>query len=304
MDIWQKPKSPLGYHSNDNEIDSYGVNHSGFSTGDEVHYQVARIRRENELIEQLKKQGVTNLPQYGTNFWGNPENNYGFGTSHIEENIEKRKQAAAQNNNLLPSYNGRGRSYNIQQNPYRLNHVEDEINYSLYGEGFSKEFIDEMVNNKEYQRALQEYAIPNEGGYVNHPNDPGGETNMGIAKKYHSNEDIRNLTRERANALLYKEVWNWNGINTLPPEVKGFVFDHGIRTSPQNAIKTTHRALEIPSDGTIIGPTTRSRLNNIGNEEFLRRYQNLVKEQDRNRKNYRNFGKGWDNRTNGYHVSY
>lgn len=98
MDIWQKPKSPLGYHSNDNEIDSYGVNHSGFSTSDEVHYQVARIRCENELIEQLKKQGVTNLPQYGTNFWGNPENNYGFGTSHIEENLEKRKQAAAQNN--------------------------------------------------------------------------------------------------------------------------------------------------------------------------------------------------------------
>lgn len=110
-----------------------------------------------------------------------------------------------------------------------------------------------MLSNEDYQRALKEYAIPNEGGYVNNPQDPGEETNMGVAKRYHPNEDIKNLTRERANALLYKEVWNWNGINTLPAEIKGFVFDHGIRTSPQNAIETTHQTLEINPVGDIIG---------------------------------------------------
>ena len=141
-------------------------------------------------------------------------------------------------------------SYKIAQNSkgnIANNAKANQTDYSLYGNDFSKEFIDKMTNDKEYQRALKEYAIPNEGGYVNDPQDPGGETKFGIAKRYHPNEDILNLTRERANAFLYKEIWNWNGINTLPPEIKGFVFDHGIRTSPQNAIETTHRALGITS---------------------------------------------------------
>ncbi len=161
-----------------------------------------------------------------------------------------------------------------------------------------------MENDEDYQKALHEYVIPNEKGYVNNSKDPGGETNMGIAKRYHPNEDIKNLTRERANAILYKEVWNWNGINRLPREIRGFVFDHGVRTSPQNAIETTHRALGINPVGDIIGNTTLNLLQKIDYEEFLYRYQNLVKEQDRNNKNYQYFGTGWNKRTNGYHVTY
>ncbi len=42
MDIWKKYKSPLGYYNNDNQIDSYGVDHSGVSTRDELNYQMAR----------------------------------------------------------------------------------------------------------------------------------------------------------------------------------------------------------------------------------------------------------------------
>ena len=179
-----------------------------------------------------------------------------------------------------------------------------QVDYSLYGDGFSKEFIDQMLNDADYQKALDEYAIPNEKGYVNNIKDPGGETNMGIAKRYHPNEDIKNLTRERANAILYNEVWNWNGINKLPREIRGFVFDHGIRTSPQNAIETTHRALGINPVGDIIGNTTLDLLKNTNYEDFLRKYQDLVREQDRNNKNYRYCGNGWDNRTNGYHATY
>lgn len=198
-------------------------------------------------------------------------------------------------------------SYKVFQNS-RDNMTNDtkanNVNYSLYGDGFSKEFIDKMTNDKEYQRALKEYAIPNEGGYVNDPQDPGGETNMGIAKRYHPNEDIKNLTRERANAFLYKEIWNWNGINTLPPEIKGFVFDHGIRTSPQNAIETTHRALGIDPVGDIIGKNTLGKLEKTNYSEFLQRYKELVREQDKKRSGYGKFGKGWDARTEGYHISY
>ena len=88
MDIWKKYKSPLGYETGNNGIDSYGVNHSGFSLRDEIEYQTARADRENKLIQDYNNQGITgNYPQVGTSFWGNPENNYGFGSSNISSAI-------------------------------------------------------------------------------------------------------------------------------------------------------------------------------------------------------------------------
>ena len=91
MDIWGNHKTALGYETNDGGVDSYGVDHSGFSLRDELEYQFARSKREQELIENHNKQGIAkeNYPQYGTNFWGSsPENNYGFGASNIIQNIQ------------------------------------------------------------------------------------------------------------------------------------------------------------------------------------------------------------------------
>ena len=77
--FYNKYKSALGYEVGANGIDSYGVDHRGFSTRDELEYQNARLARENQLAEGFAKQGIAeeNYPQYATNFWGSsPENNY------------------------------------------------------------------------------------------------------------------------------------------------------------------------------------------------------------------------------------
>ena len=93
MSFYKQYTSPLGYVSNGNSVDTYGVDHSGFTTRDELQYQTARINRENDLMTQMNNQGMTTYPQYGTNFWGtNADNNYGFGTSNISNNIENRQQ--------------------------------------------------------------------------------------------------------------------------------------------------------------------------------------------------------------------
>ena len=94
MSFWQQYKSPLGYtNNNNNQIDSYGVDHSGFNTQDELQYQNARINREKNLMTQMNNQGITTYPQYSTNFWGSSaDNNYGFGTSNIGNNIESMQQ--------------------------------------------------------------------------------------------------------------------------------------------------------------------------------------------------------------------
>ena len=247
------------------------------------------------------------LQQYQNNALGNSNSSLNSGLNN--GSIFSPNNMQSLNLNVSSALYPQQNSFSTYSQPYQLAQnslpnsgsdvASNNIDYSLYGNGFTKEFINEMLNNKEYQR----YAIPNEGGYVNDPQDPGGETKFGISKRYHPNEDIKNLTRERANALLYKEIWNWNGINTLPSEIIGVVFDHGIRTSPQNAIETTHRALGIDPIGDIIGKTTLSRLKNMDYNEFLHKYKELVKEQDKQRSGYGRFGTGWDNRTEGYHIS-
>ena len=89
MDMYPKYKSPFGYETGDNGIDSYGVDHSGFTLRDEIEYQTARDQRESQLMQMYNQQGITdNYPQYTTNFWGNADNNYGFGSSNIKQNIE------------------------------------------------------------------------------------------------------------------------------------------------------------------------------------------------------------------------
>jgi hypothetical protein len=61
-----------------------------------------------------------------------------------------------------------------------------------------------MENN--FEQAFEELMIL-EGGYVNNPNDPGGETNFGISKRSYPDEDIKNLNLERAREIYYKDYW-------------------------------------------------------------------------------------------------
>jgi len=91
MDLWEELKKLTGYKSGNGGVDSYGVDHSGFSTSDELEYQRARLNRENQLAQNFEQMGIAeeNYPQYGIDFWGkSSENNYGFGTSNIKQNVE------------------------------------------------------------------------------------------------------------------------------------------------------------------------------------------------------------------------
>ena len=115
MDMYSKYKSKFGYQIGNNQIDSYGVNHSGFTTQDELEYQYAREKRENELKAQYEAQGITsNFPQYGNNFWGDSANNYGFGMTNIAANIANMK------NNFTPIPVATAMPKNQEQNNIQL----------------------------------------------------------------------------------------------------------------------------------------------------------------------------------------
>lgn len=67
-----------------------------------------------------------------------------------------------------------------------------------------------------------------EGGYVNDPKDPGGETKYGISKRRYPNEDIKNLTIERAKFLYQRDYWNSHHCDSLPWAEALLVFDTSV----------------------------------------------------------------------------
>ena len=67
-----------------------------------------------------------------------------------------------------------------------------------------------------------------EGGYVNDPQDPGGETKYGISKRRYPSEDIANLTLERAKFLYQRDYWNPHHCDALPWGEALLVFDTAV----------------------------------------------------------------------------
>ena len=384
--IYRNSSSPFGYDvGEEDRIDAYGVDHSNFSLRDEIEYQMARVNREDQFKQNYNNQGITdNYPQFGKSFWGNSsENNYGFGSSNISENIEQMKskgfptleetlqyqnQMNGQNSMTTPTplgqsslgQNSANNSYklslstgfgqnglsdnlkNMLQNQSLNNSVSSQygdafkarpnyddistgitydfpvdlhksalnqdneqntIDYSLYGNGFSKTQIDEMNNYVKFQEALKRFAVPNEGGYINHPNDRGGETKYGISRRWYPNEDISNLTRERANIILFRDYWKNRNINQLPDELAYRVFDNAIVQGQPTAVRNLQRALGVKADGQI-GPNTLNAVNsqdyNTIRKRFIDNVNKVEDEYQRRDPRQKVFEKGHRNRYKKY----
>lgn len=161
-----------------------------------------------------------------------------------------------------------------------------------------------MRENNLFNKCI-EVVLKNEGGYVNHPNDPGGETNFGIAKRFFPDEDIKNLTIERAKELYYSRFWlpmNLEGI--IYEEIVLQIFDFGINAGRGRAIKKAQKLCGIEVDG-ICGPNTTKAINNyVG--DFLEAYKAKRKEYyirlAERKPKLKVFLKGWLNRVNHTHL--
>lgn len=105
-------------------------------------------------------------------------------------------------------------------------------------------------------------VIGHEGGYVNDPNDPGGETNWGISKRSYPNVDIRNLTRDGALQIYYTDYWPKGQCDALPGPLALIVFDSVVNAGPGTAdalLKAIQSGAGVTADG-VIGPQTQAAL--------------------------------------------
>ena len=106
-----------------------------------------------------------------------------------------------------------------------------------------------------------EKVLEHEGGYVDDPTDAGGETKYGISKRAYPDEDIKELTIERAKELYKRDYWDRYRTADLPDRLRHIYVDMCINMGGGRAIKilqeacNSKNATKIDIDGGI-GPAT------------------------------------------------
>lgn len=140
------------------------------------------------------------------------------------------------------------------------------------------------LNESERFKLSVDFVLQHEGGYVNDPKDPGGETKFGIAKKYHPSVDIKNLTEQQARDIYYKEYWVPSGAILAEWPLCAVMMDTAVNTGITRLKRFMKKS--ISADG---GISTRKLLE--AREQY---YIDLAHVKPR----FKRFLKGWINRVN------
>ena len=135
-----------------------------------------------------------------------------------------------------------------------------------------------------------------EGGYTNNPDDPGGETNWGISKRAYPNVDIKNLTRDQAKNIYYRDYWQKCHIGELPEAVQFDMFDMAVNSGISAAVKTIQRALGVTADG-VWGPNTSRAASSVVDPQRLDKvFSGYRLQYLADLPTWPTFGKGWARR--------
>jgi lysozyme family protein len=165
-------------------------------------------------------------------------------------------------------------------------------------------------------------VLKSEGGYTNHPSDPGGITNRGITLKFLKGtndlalgdldkdgdideHDIRILTEDQAVAIYKRHVWDANGVDKFEdcPKLQYVLFDTIVNSGPSRGYKILQEAIGgLTVDGAF-GPKSFQAYNNISDKDALvERYLEKRKEFYNiiiaNKPQLEAFRRGWYNRLN------
>lgn len=140
-----------------------------------------------------------------------------------------------------------------------------------------------------------ERLIGHEGGYVDNPKDPGGETKFGISKRSYPGEDIKGLTLDRAKAIYKRDFWGPSGCEAVPDAIKFDLFDMAVNSGCGTAIKTLQRAAGSAPDG-LLGPNTLQAINSIPAQRLAARFNGQRLEFMAALPTWPAFGRGWARR--------
>lgn len=109
-----------------------------------------------------------------------------------------------------------------------------------------------------FTEALQ-HVLKHEGGYIDHPSDPGGETNYGItvavARENGYLGDMRTIPMSVVESIYKRKYWDKVRADEMPESVRFALFDYAVNSGPGAAIRALQRVLDVADDG-VLGPMT------------------------------------------------
>ena len=153
-----------------------------------------------------------------------------------------------------------------------------------------------------YEKCL-ETILHHEGGYVNHPKDPGGETNLGVTKRVYEDfggeKDMKDLLIEDVAPIYEKNYWGRMKCGDMPSGLDLCVFDFGVNAGTGRSAKYLQTMIGTTADGGI-GPNTLLALANyveeVGVELTIRNFQEARQEYYESLSTFETFGRGWTRR--------
>jgi len=146
-------------------------------------------------------------------------------------------------------------------------------------------------------------VIAYEGGYVNHPKDPGGPTNRGITQatlgrylgRAATIDEVKALTKESVKPIYRRYFWDALRCDELPGGVDLAVYDFGVNSGTGRAARYLQSVVGVHQDGRI-GPATVAAVNKYSAEEVVKRLVAKRRGFLMGLKMWRTFGKGWNRR--------
>jgi len=153
-----------------------------------------------------------------------------------------------------------------------------------------------------FERCL-ELVLKSEGGYVNHKDDPGGRTNLGVTQKVWeewvghpvTEKDMKALTVEKVAPMYEMKYWRPSYCEKLPIGVNLLVFSMAVNAGSGRAVKLLQRCLGLVEDG-VIGPNTMGKIKELSPASLVDRYSATRKAYYEALKLFPVFGRGWLNR--------
>lgn len=156
--------------------------------------------------------------------------------------------------------------------------------------------------------AVHPFIAKWEGGFVNHPQDPGGATNFGITidtlSRWRGTKasvaDVRNMSVEEARQIFYANYWMPLRADEMPLSVALMTYNAGVNSGPSRGAKLLQRALNdhgqnLEVDGRI-GARTVAAIYKVDERRLVDSFAGAHENFYRGLSGFGTFGKGWLNR--------
>lgn len=144
------------------------------------------------------------------------------------------------------------------------------------------------------------HILKHEGGWSDHPKDPGGATQKGVTLATYSawlgkpatKAQLKAIPDAHLHAIYEQNYWKAAHCHELPAGVDLMVFDLAVNSGPGRAVRFLQGAVGATQDGAF-GPATRERVSRVHPDNIIRAVSEKREAFYRGLNTFKTFGKGW-----------